>query len=75
MRAQLDLAADGMPLLRELKPEVANRAFGLSWRPDRFGGSRTSFEWGLDALLDGFGERGLSTGGGNGRRRKSPSDP
>jgi hypothetical protein len=31
-----------------MRHELANRAFGLSWRPDRFGGSRSSFEWGLD---------------------------
>jgi hypothetical protein len=41
-----------------MRHELANRAFGLSWRPDRFGGSRSSFEWGLDALLNGFERAG-----------------
>jgi AcrR family transcriptional regulator len=55
MRAQLDLATpEELPLMSTFKRELANRAFGLSWRPERFGGSRRSFEWGLDALLEGF---------------------
>jgi AcrR family transcriptional regulator len=58
MRAQLEGATvDGSSVVGELQADLANRAFGLSWRPERFGGSRTSFEWGLQALLDGFERR------------------
>jgi AcrR family transcriptional regulator len=61
MRTQLDAAAlEDAPVLSERRGELVNRAFGLSWRPARFGGSSSSFAWGLHALLDGF-ERGVAT--------------
>jgi TetR/AcrR family transcriptional regulator, tetracycline repressor protein len=55
MRAQLERAtAREFPIVSELLPEVANLAYGLSWRPGRLGEAQTSFEWGLRALLDGI---------------------
>ena len=55
MRAQLERATTrDFPIVSELLPEVANLAYGLSWRPGQLGAARTSFEWGLKALLDGI---------------------
>jgi hypothetical protein len=55
MRAQLErTTARDLPLVSELLPEVANLAYGLSWRPGQLGATGTSFEWGLKALLDGI---------------------
>jgi hypothetical protein len=55
MRAQLERAtAREFPIVSELLPEVANLAYGLSWRPGRLGATGTSFAWGLKALLDGI---------------------
>jgi TetR/AcrR family tetracycline transcriptional repressor len=54
MRTQLERISGDFPIVGELMPEVANLAYGLSWLPGRLGEARTSFEWGLKALLDGF---------------------
>jgi AcrR family transcriptional regulator len=55
MRAQLERATTGdFPIVSELLPQVANLAYGLSWRPERLGAAHTSFEWGLKVLLDGI---------------------
>jgi TetR/AcrR family tetracycline transcriptional repressor len=55
MRTQLERAtARDFPIVSELLPEVANLAYGLSWRPGRLGVAGTSFEWGLKVLLDGL---------------------
>jgi hypothetical protein len=55
MRAQLEpTTTRDFPLVSELLPEVANLAYGLSWRPGRLGATGTSFEWGLKVLLDGI---------------------
>jgi AcrR family transcriptional regulator len=55
MRAQLERTTTrDFPLVSELLPQVANLAYGLSWRPGRLGATGTSFEWGLKALLDGM---------------------
>jgi TetR/AcrR family transcriptional regulator, tetracycline repressor protein len=55
MRAQIERAtAHDFPIVSELVPQFANLAYGLSWLPGRLGEARTSFEWGLKALLDGI---------------------
>jgi AcrR family transcriptional regulator len=54
MRTQLERISGDLPIINGLMPEVANLAYGLSWLPGRLGEARTSFEWGLKALLDGF---------------------
>ncbi len=55
MRSVLDAATpDDHPMVTELMSDVATRAYGLTWRPDPLGGTRSSFEWGLTALLDGL---------------------
>jgi TetR/AcrR family transcriptional regulator, tetracycline repressor protein len=55
MRAQLEpTTTRNFPIVSELLPQVANLAYGLSWRPGRLGATGTSFEWGLKALLDGI---------------------
>ena len=55
MRIQLErMTARDLPIVSELLPEVANLAYGLSWRPGRLGAAGTSFAWGLKALLDGI---------------------
>jgi TetR/AcrR family transcriptional regulator, tetracycline repressor protein len=55
MRAQLEqTTAHDFPIVSELLPQVANLAYGLSWRPARLGATGTSFAWGLKALLDGI---------------------
>jgi AcrR family transcriptional regulator len=54
MRTQLERISRDFPIINGLMPEVANLAYGLSWLPGRLGEARTSFEWGLKALLDGF---------------------
>jgi TetR/AcrR family tetracycline transcriptional repressor len=54
MRTQLErTTAHDFPIVTELLPQVANLAYGLSWLPGRLGEARASFEWGLNALLDG----------------------
>jgi hypothetical protein len=63
MRKQLELTTlEDFLIVSELMSNVTNLAFGLSWKPDRFGASRSSFEWGLDALLSGVGARTQSSG-------------
>jgi AcrR family transcriptional regulator len=58
MRAELERStAAGSPVLEGLVADAANLAYGLSWLPVRLGGSEASFEWGLEALLDGFERR------------------
>ena len=37
-------------------------AYGLRWLPGRLGEAGTSFDWGLEALLDGFERRGKRHG-------------
>jgi AcrR family transcriptional regulator len=55
MRTQIERAtAHDFPIVSELVPQFANLAYGLSWLPGRLGEARTSFEWGLKALLDGI---------------------
>ncbi len=58
MRRQLEEMDPGaFPILTELMPDVADRAFGLPSRPRRSGESGSSFAWGLAALLDGVAAR------------------
>lgn len=57
MRTQLERISGNFPIIKTLMPEVTNFAYGLSWLPGRLGEARTSFEWGLKALLDGFEAR------------------
>jgi AcrR family transcriptional regulator len=58
MREELERAVDAeYPTLAVLIDDVANRAYGLRWQGDRLGNGHTSFEWGLDSLLDGFERR------------------
>jgi TetR/AcrR family transcriptional regulator, tetracycline repressor protein len=54
MRTQLERISSDFPILNELMPEVTSFAYGLSWLPGQLGEASTSFEWGLEALLDGF---------------------
>ena len=55
MRIQLEpTTTRDLPIVSELLPQVANLAYGLSWRPGRLGAAGTSFDWGLKALLDGI---------------------
>lgn len=55
MRRQLEATnPNDFPIVTEHLEDAANHAFGLGWKQDRFGVSRSSFEWGLDALLRGF---------------------
>jgi hypothetical protein len=66
MRLQLELmTSNPTSLIRALMPDASNVAYGLSWLPGHLGGARSSFEWGLSALLDGFeaAERLSSTSG------------
>ena len=65
MRAQLErTTARDSPTVSGLLPEVTNLAYGLSWLPGRLGEASASFEWGLEALLDGI----------EGRERKRRSE-
>jgi AcrR family transcriptional regulator len=55
MRTLIERAtARDFPIVSELVPQFATMAYGLSWLPGRLGEARTSFEWGLKALLDGI---------------------
>src|SRR5688572_25758348 len=54
MRTQLERVTNDFPIINGLMPDVANLAYGLSWLPGHLGEARTSFEWGLKTLLDGF---------------------
>jgi TetR/AcrR family transcriptional regulator, tetracycline repressor protein len=45
------------PIVTEMLLDVANHAYGLSWKQAKLGVGGTSFEWGLTALLDGFERR------------------
>ncbi len=55
MRAHLErITGQEFPTVSALMPGVANSAYGLSWLPRRLGEARSSFDWGLKALLDGF---------------------
>jgi AcrR family transcriptional regulator len=54
MRTQLERVSGDFPIINGLMPEVTSFAYGLSWLPGQLGEASTSFEWGLEALLDGF---------------------
>jgi AcrR family transcriptional regulator len=61
MRAALEGADPEMvPVVDELRDRLANRAYGLRWQTRQLGNGRASFDWGLDAMLDGY-ERRRST--------------
>lgn len=60
-------ASGNAPIVAELMPDVANRGLGLSWLPAPPGYARSSFAWGLTALLDGLE--------GRGRARQPPGTP
>jgi AcrR family transcriptional regulator len=62
MRDQLERSDhDVFPILAELKATLANRAYGLRWQGNRLGNGRTSFEWGLAAMLDSYELRGTKS--------------
>ena len=58
IRAEMDrISAHDFPIIRELMSRIRNTAYGLRWESGRLGLTGKSFEWGLDALLDGFQAR------------------
>ena len=53
MRTQLAaLDHDLYAMVTRLPAQVVAHAYGLSWKPEPLGEARSSFNWGLKALLD-----------------------